>query len=101
MEVDLLKSFPGRIWIGNGDYGGFWQLLVPENIPRYCSHCFRQGHDQGDCRLLHPVSRSDKGQLKETTEAQGPRMKDVPAEAQGHAPAMELTDAQAQPWVRN
>ena len=49
VEVDLLKAFPGRIWIGNGDYGGFWFQLVPEYVPRYCSHCFRQGHGHEDC----------------------------------------------------
>ena len=33
VEVDLLKAFPGRIWIGNGDYGGFGSSWFQNMFP--------------------------------------------------------------------
>ncbi|XP_071902080.1 uncharacterized protein [Coffea arabica] len=54
VEVDLMKELPSRVWISFGERLGFWQPLVPENLPRYCGHCFHQGHNDAECRLKHP-----------------------------------------------
>nr|XP_027067822.1 uncharacterized protein LOC113693489 [Coffea arabica] len=60
VEIDLLQPRPSRIWIGNGNYDGFWQDLVPENTPKYCPHCFRQGHGVDDCHVRNPALRPPK-----------------------------------------
>ena len=52
MEVDLLKPRPSWVWIGNGTLEGFWQELIAENPHKYCSHYFRQGHDEESCHVL-------------------------------------------------
>ncbi|XP_027183870.1 uncharacterized protein LOC113782162 [Coffea eugenioides] len=60
VEVDLMKQRPSRVWIGTGQHDGFWQELVPENLPPYCSHCFRQGHTEVGCHVLHPALKPVK-----------------------------------------
>ena len=60
VEIDLLQPLPSRIWIGNGEHSGFWQQLVPERLPQYCDHCFRQGHDRDTCFVLHPTLKLEK-----------------------------------------
>lgn len=45
------------MWIENGQHEGFWQELVPEHIPKYCTHCFHQGHDMEGCHVLQPDLR--------------------------------------------
>ena len=62
MLLDLLRTLPSRIWIGNGDSAGFWQELVVENLPQYCTHCCRQGHGENNCHVLHPEMRHSSGQ---------------------------------------
>ncbi|XP_027169583.1 uncharacterized protein LOC113769324 [Coffea eugenioides] len=56
VEVDLMQPLPKCVWVGvgTGDSEGFWQVLQPENLPIYCSFCFRQGHDMGGCHVKHP-----------------------------------------------
>ena len=89
VEMDLLRSTPSRVWIGNGNHAGFWQELVVENLPRYCSHCFRQGHDVETCHVLKPELRGTSGQHAKTT---GP---DGPSEDNTKNPARLLQDAAA------
>ena len=67
VEVDLLKSFPSRVWVDMGDGNGFWQALIPEKLPSYCGHCYRQGHEEGLCHVKHPELRPSKAQLKPKT----------------------------------
>ncbi|XP_027158185.1 uncharacterized protein LOC113759809 [Coffea eugenioides] len=67
IEMDLLWSTPSRVWIGNGNHAGFWQELVVENPTRYCSHCFRQGHDVETCHVLKPELRGATGHHAKTT----------------------------------
>ncbi|XP_027181954.1 uncharacterized protein LOC113780345 [Coffea eugenioides] len=50
-EVDLMKKLPSRIWIVVGDRISFWQLLIPENLPKYCGCCFHQGHNDAECKV--------------------------------------------------
>ena len=54
VEIDLMKELPSRVWISFGERLGFWQPLVPENLPRYCGHCFHQDHSDAECRVKHP-----------------------------------------------
>ncbi|XP_027150383.1 uncharacterized protein LOC113750625 [Coffea eugenioides] len=54
VEVDLLKTLPSRVWIAFGERMGFWQPLIPENLPKYCEHCFHQGHVVAECRIKNP-----------------------------------------------
>ena len=60
VEMDLMMPRPSRVWIGNGTHEGFWQELVPENLPSYGSHCFRQWHTEDGCHVLHPELRAVK-----------------------------------------
>ena len=48
---------------------GFWQELVPENLPNYCAHCYRQGHTEDKCYDLRPNLRPAKLHMGETGEA--------------------------------
>ncbi|XP_027184115.1 uncharacterized protein LOC113782422 [Coffea eugenioides] len=65
IEVDLLKELPPRVWIQVGEGHGFWQPLIPENLPKYYGHCYRQGHYQSECRIKHPELRqSGEGKVR-------------------------------------
>lgn len=48
VEMDLLKKFPHKIWIGSGS-NGYWQCVTYEKFPKYCSKCYSQGHAVEDC----------------------------------------------------
>lgn len=50
MEVDLLKPICTRVWIAIEGEMGFWQKIVPEEMPSYCSACWRLGHSVDECR---------------------------------------------------
>ena len=50
IEMDLLKMFPSRIWIGCGN-NGFWQEVIYEKIPKYCLTCLKQGHNHKNCKI--------------------------------------------------
>ena len=60
VEIDLGQPLPSWIWISNREHGGFWQQLIPERLPQYCDHCFRQGHDRVTCFVLHPTLKVEK-----------------------------------------
>lgn len=49
VEMDILKKFPRRIWVGCGS-GGFWQSVEYEYILKYCTKCLRQGHESSECQ---------------------------------------------------
>lgn len=68
VELDLLKTLPSRVWIVMGAGEGFWQPLVAESLPLYCSHCFRQGHIPETCHVLHPELRPPRRQAKPALE---------------------------------
>ncbi|XP_027069890.2 uncharacterized protein [Coffea arabica] len=101
VEMDLLRSTPSRVWIGNGNHAGFWQELVVENLPRYCSHCFRQGHDVETCHVLKPELRGASGHHTKTTgttqlrlaETSNTDMPDGPLEGNGERPSVLIQDA--------
>ena len=50
MEVDLLKPICPRVWVAVEGEAGFWQNIVVENLPLYCSSCWRLGHSNEDCK---------------------------------------------------
>lgn len=55
LELDLLKPLVDKIWIGFADEGvdpedGFWQRLEYENVPAFCSKCFKFGHLFTSCK---------------------------------------------------
>ena len=50
VEVDLLRLLPEKFWIGmEGSPDGFWQRIVPENLPKYCSKCWHISHSIDQC----------------------------------------------------
>lgn len=48
VEVNLGKSLPKRIWIGQGDLES-WQPIIYEDLLTYCLDCLRIGHPFGNC----------------------------------------------------
>nr|XP_027122138.1 uncharacterized protein LOC113739091 [Coffea arabica] len=50
MEVDLLKPLGSRVWVAVEGATGFWQNIVPDELPAYCSGCLRLGHSVTDCK---------------------------------------------------
>ncbi|XP_027158250.1 uncharacterized protein LOC113759869 [Coffea eugenioides] len=57
VKIDLLKELPPRVWLQLGEDHGFWQPLQPESMPKYCVHCYRQGHNQLECHVKNPELR--------------------------------------------
>lgn len=48
VEVDLRKPLPNKVWIGMDE--GFWQSIVYERLPHFCSFCNIQGHSTSVCK---------------------------------------------------
>ncbi|XP_071928074.1 uncharacterized protein [Coffea arabica] len=59
VEIDVSKQVVPRVWIAVEGESGFWQKIVPENLPSYCSYCWRLGHLSVDCKknLTKPQSK--------------------------------------------
>lgn len=45
IEVDVVLPLIKCVWVGDDKYG-FWQSVMFENLPSYCSSCNKFGHDQ-------------------------------------------------------
>uniref|UniRef100_M1DKD4 Uncharacterized protein n=1 Tax=Solanum tuberosum TaxID=4113 RepID=M1DKD4_SOLTU len=59
VEVNLLSDFPKRIKIGvrkhsTGDVVEKWIRIKYDYVPKYCTTCKLQGHDEKACYILHP-----------------------------------------------
>lgn len=67
VEMDLLKKFPNRVWIGCGD-SGFWQLVQYEKVPMYCTKCMKQRHEKAQCKMKDST-RSGQNDTKESAVA--------------------------------
>lgn len=69
VEVDLLQEFPKRIKIGvrqNGvDIAEKWIPIKYDYIPKYCTICMIQGHNEHQCYYFHPELYLDKGKKQE------------------------------------
>ncbi|XP_071924734.1 uncharacterized protein [Coffea arabica] len=57
VEVDLLKPVCSRVWVAVEGEGGFWQEIVIEHLPSYCSSCWRLGHSNAECNKDRLQSR--------------------------------------------
>src|SRR4051812_23711063 len=64
VEVDLLKRLPHRIWLDCESIGGLWQKFVYENLPSYCKHYKRLGHEIFSCKIAN-LDLTKKPPLKE------------------------------------
>ncbi|RAL45485.1 hypothetical protein DM860_014874 [Cuscuta australis] len=65
VEIDLLKPRVQQIWIGFSDAPGeedvgMFQPVEYERIPKYCTACFKQGHDNSSCNTLTPSQRDQR-----------------------------------------
>ncbi|XP_059294680.1 uncharacterized protein LOC132047690 [Lycium ferocissimum] len=69
VELDLLKPLVKSVWIGieddNVPLKGFEQKIEFENIPKYCKHCRKLGHNLIECRVLEKKKQEE---LKEEEE---------------------------------
>ncbi|KAL2534391.1 Uncharacterized protein Adt_07742 [Abeliophyllum distichum] len=54
MEVNLEHKLPEWIWIDRDDGRSFWQTVVYEKPPLFCSKCRHMGHSLGQCRAGGP-----------------------------------------------
>lgn len=58
VEFNCLQTPPAEIFIqiknqiSNENVGGFWQKVIFEKMPAYCSHCMHLGHSKSSCILL-------------------------------------------------
>ncbi|CAH9075821.1 unnamed protein product [Cuscuta europaea] len=50
IELNVSNPLPQKIWIENGNQG-FFQHVKYENLPRYCSKCFRFDHETKSCSM--------------------------------------------------
>ncbi|XP_071926658.1 uncharacterized protein [Coffea arabica] len=50
VEIDVAKPVMPRIWVAVEGESGFWQRIVPDNMPTYCSSCWRLGHLSENCK---------------------------------------------------
>ena len=50
MEIDVAKPIILRVWVAIEGESGFWQRIVPENMPSYYSSCWRLGHPLEVCK---------------------------------------------------
>ncbi|XP_071924868.1 uncharacterized protein [Coffea arabica] len=96
VKVDLLRTLPSRVWIGNGDSAGFWQELVVENLPQYCTHCYRQGHGENNCHVLHPEMGHSSGQWAKLGDVQRGQEERSSALAEGAAGAQRREKEEVQ-----
>lgn len=55
VEVDVSRTPPSKIWINNGSCG-FFQTIVYEDLPDYCTSCNKSSNKKGLC------SRPDQGE---------------------------------------
>ncbi|XP_071922584.1 uncharacterized protein [Coffea arabica] len=89
VEVDLQRELPERVWISVGDRMGFWQVLMAENLPKYCGLCLHQGHNEDDCRLKHPGPRLEQmGRLQVERTMQRYQQKKDPMAGHGTCTAL-------------
>ncbi|XP_027154965.1 uncharacterized protein LOC113755095 [Coffea eugenioides] len=50
VEIDLLKPVCTRVWVAVEGEMGFWQSILVEHLPSYCSSCWRLGHSNAECK---------------------------------------------------
>ncbi|XP_027122242.1 uncharacterized protein [Coffea arabica] len=48
VEVDLVKPICSQVWVAVEGEIGFWQQIIIEDLPSYCSVCWQLRHSVGD-----------------------------------------------------
>ncbi|KAH9750076.1 hypothetical protein KPL70_005587 [Citrus sinensis] len=82
IEYDISQPLLPRIWIGEGD-SGFWQDVVFEKVPAYCSSCRHLGHSFDSCFIANPG-------LRKAPQSTAPTQRPVPDKGkQAEAPPEE------------
>ncbi|XP_071928035.1 uncharacterized protein [Coffea arabica] len=59
VEMDVSKPPIKRVWIGDEEFD-FWQPVVFEGWPAFCTFCTRFGHTDEECFRKHPLLRPPK-----------------------------------------
>ncbi|KAL2485145.1 Uncharacterized protein Adt_29901 [Abeliophyllum distichum] len=54
VEVNLEHKLPDRVWIERGESRSFWQPVVYEQLPHFCTKCRHMGHLIDKCRAGMP-----------------------------------------------
>nr|UOX39817.1 DUF4283 domain-containing protein [Erythronium dens-canis] len=60
VEVDVSKPLPNKIRIQVGKEGAYWQRVIFEGNPIYCTHCSMHGHSLQNCRRKNNTGRKDR-----------------------------------------
>ncbi|XP_059302210.1 uncharacterized protein LOC132054174 [Lycium ferocissimum] len=81
VEIDLMKPLIHNIWIGTEDDNeplkGYAQKIEYENIPKYCKHCKKLGHNLTECRVLARKKENEKKEVERMKQHTNPK-EDVP-----------------------
>ncbi|XP_060182449.1 uncharacterized protein LOC132612132 [Lycium barbarum] len=81
VEIDLMKPLIHNIWIGTEDDNeplkGYTQKIEYENIPKYCKHYKKLGHNLMECRVLERKKENEKKKVEMMKQHTNPK-KDVP-----------------------
>lgn len=63
VEIDLLKNLPDSIYVGSENeespLKGYYQKIEYDNIPKFCRHCKKLGHNIMNCRILERIRNND------------------------------------------
>ncbi|XP_027118292.2 uncharacterized protein [Coffea arabica] len=76
VELDAAKVVIPRVWVAVEGESGFWQRIVPENMPPYCSYCSRLGHSHEQCKK-NATENEPRYQYKQTTRAKHDPQKEI------------------------
>ncbi|KAG5630910.1 hypothetical protein H5410_002627 [Solanum commersonii] len=61
VEIDLAKPILREITVEIRDKNGFFvQKVEYDTLPAFCCHCKTQGHNDKNCRILHPELREEQ-----------------------------------------
>lgn len=67
VEIDVSQQMKKRVWIGDEENSGFWQVVEYENWPFFCEFCQKIGHKEAECFRKHPdlkVGSKDSKQVE-------------------------------------
>ncbi|RAL53543.1 hypothetical protein DM860_015580 [Cuscuta australis] len=70
VQLDVSKELPPKIFINNGSIG-FWQPIIYEQLPEFCTACRKSGHYTAVCR----DKSQNKGLLPKPKDAIGQAVK--------------------------
>ncbi|XP_059318773.1 eukaryotic translation initiation factor 5B-like [Lycium ferocissimum] len=77
VEIDLMKPLIHNVWIGTEDDNeplkGYVQKIEYENIPKYCKHCKKLGHNLMECRVLERKKENEKKEVERMKQHTNPK----------------------------